>query len=185
MNADHRKNDAAAATMRIDEAAVQAARDHLSDGAVTPGVHPYAGEICRLLNDSLATEWVCTLRYRRHHYTARGLASPAIAGEFLVHANEEQAHADRITERIVQLGGAPDLDPDTLSARSHAEYDASTDLQAMIRANLAAERVAIEVYRQMIQLIGDKDPTTSRMLREILAQEEEHADELSDWMTNA
>jgi bacterioferritin len=180
-----KKNKAAAPTMRIDEAAVQAARNNLSDGAVTPGVHPYAEEICKLLNDALATEWVCTLRYRRHHYTAKGLASPAIADEFLTHANEEQAHADRITERIVQLGGAPDLDPDTLSKRSHAEYDASTELQAMIRANLVAERVAIEVYRQMIQLIGDKDPTTSRMLREILAQEEEHADELSDWMAKA
>lgn len=180
-----KKNKAAAPTMRIDEAAVQAARNNLSDGAVTPGVHPYAEEICKLLNDALATEWVCTLRYKRHHYTAKGIASPAIADEFLAHANEEQAHADRITERIVQLGGAPDLDPDTLSARSHAEYDASTELQAMIRANLVAERVAIEVYRQMIQLIGDKDPTTSRMLREILAQEEEHADELSDWMAKA
>ena len=183
MSTDNKIN--AAPTMRIDESAVDAARNNLADGAVTPSVHPYADEICKLLNDALATEWVCTLRYKRHHYTAKGLASPAIAEEFLVHANEEQAHADRITERIVQLGGEPDLNPDTLSARSHAEYDASTDLQAMIRSNLVAERVAIEVYRQMIQLIGDKDPTTSRMLREILAQEEEHADELSDWMPKA
>ena len=122
------------------------------------------------------------LRYRRHACTAKGLASPKIAEEFLVHANEELAHADLLAERIVQLGGSPDLNPDTLSKRSHADYDDSTDLKAMIRANLVAERVAVETYRQIIQLVADKDPTTKRMLEGILEQEEEHAEELSDWL---
>lgn len=173
---------AGAGSMQLDEAAIERARRQLDDGAVTPSVQPYAAEICKLLNDSLATEWVCVLRYRRHHFTAKGLASPKIAEEFLVHADEELAHADRIAERIVQLGGEPDFDPDTLKRRSHAEYDDSDGLESMIRANLSAERVAIETYRQMIQVIGDKDPTTKRMLESILEQEEEHADELSDWL---
>jgi bacterioferritin len=136
----------------------------------------------KLLNDALATELVCVLRYKRHYFTASGEASPAIAEEFLVHANEESAHADKIAERIVQLGGDPDFNPQTLRERSHADYDESKDLQAMVRANLVAERIAIETYRQMISLIGDKDPTTRRMLEEILADEEEHADELKDWL---
>ena len=110
------------------------------------------------------------------------MSSPAIADEFLVHANEESAHSDKIAERIVQLGGEPDFNPKTLQDRSHAGYDESTDLQAMVRANLVAERIAIETYRQMIVLIGDKDPTTRRMLEEILTDEEEHADELKDWL---
>lgn len=111
--------------------------------------------------------------------------SQPIADEFLVHANEEPSHADRLTERIVQLGGLPLLDPDTLSDRSHAQYDDSQDLGAMIRANLVAERIAVELYRQLITIIGDRDPTTTHLLREILAQEEEHADELSDWLDKA
>jgi bacterioferritin len=123
---------------------------------------------------------VCVLRYRRHHFTADGMASPAIAAEFLVHADEESTHANRIAERIVQLGGSPDFNPATLLERSHAEYDDSSDLREMIKANLVAERVAVEAYRQMILLIGDKDPTTRRILEEILADEEEHADELKD-----
>jgi len=123
------------------------------------------------------------LRYKRHYFTAKGLASPKIAEEFLVHANEETAHGDMLAERIVQLGGEPDFEPTTLVERSHADYDASTDLQAMIRANLVAERVAIEAYSQMIRLIGDKDSTTRRILESILSQEQEHAEELSDWLT--
>lgn len=126
--------------------------------------------------------WVCVLRYKRHYFTANGVASPAIAEEFLVHANEESAHSDKIAERIVQLGGEPDFNPRTLLDRSHADYDEALDLQAMVRANLVAERIAIETYRQMISLIGDKDPTTRRMLEEILTDEEEHADELKDWL---
>ena len=126
---------------------------------------------------------MCTLRYKRHYFTAKGLASPKIAEEFLVHANEETAHGDMLAERIVQLGGEPDFQPSSLLERSHADYDASTDLQAMIRANLVAERVAIEAYSQMIRLIGDKDSTTRRILESILSQEQEHAEELSDWLT--
>lgn len=168
--------------LSLDKEAIRRARNHLESGAVTPSVQPYAKAICKLLNDALATEWICVLRYRRHFFTATGLASPAVAAEFLVHANEEMAHADRLAERIVQLGGEPLLDPATFAARSHAEYDDSTDLGSMIRANLVAERVAVEVYRQMIQIIGDKDPTTKALLQDLLADEEEHADELSDWL---
>ena len=122
------------------------------------------------------------LRYKRHHFTADGLASPKIADEFLVHANEEAAHADRLAKRIVQLGGKPDFSPDSLTRRSHASYDDSTDLKEMIRANLIAERVAIETYSQVIALIGDKDSTTRRLLEDILSEEQEHADELADWL---
>ena len=169
----------------LDEAAIRRARDHLDAGAVTPSAQPHAEAICKLLNDALATEWVCVLRYRRLFFTAKGLASPAVAAEFLVHANEEMGHADRLAERIVQLGGEPLLDPATFAKRSHAEYDDSTDLPAMIRSNLVAERIAVEIYRQLIKLIGDKDPTTKRLLQDILADEEEHADELSDWLERA
>lgn len=171
-----------AARLVLDEQALDAARRSLDDGAVTPGYGPWRDDIVRLLNEALATELVCVLRYKRHHFTAHGLASPAIADEFMVHATEEAGHADRLAERIVQLGGEPDFDPDSLSRRSHADYDAASDLKAMVRANLVAERVAVESYRQMIQLIGDKDPTTRRILEDILADEEEHADELADML---
>lgn len=166
--------------LTLDEGALRAAASDLRDGAVTPSFGPHRDAIVKLLNDALATELVCVLRYKRHHFTAHGMASPAVAAEFMVHANEEAAHADRLAERIVQLGGEPDFAPDTLSERSHADYDTSKDLKAMVRANLVAERVAVESYRQMIALIGDIDPTTRRMLEDILADEEEHADELKD-----
>jgi bacterioferritin len=169
--------------LELDTAALEAAKRSLEKGAVTPSYGPWREDIIKLLNDALATEIVCTLRYKRHYFTAKGLASPKIAEEFLVHANEETAHGDMIAERIVQLGGEPDFAPTTLTSRSHADYDESSDLQAMIRANLVAERVAIEAYGQMIKLIGDKDSTTRRMLESILSQEQEHADELSDWLT--
>jgi len=168
--------------LRLDEQALEAAKRSLEKGAVTPSYGPWREDIIALLNDALATEIVCILRYKRHHFTARGLDSPKVAEEFMVHAQEETAHADQIAERIVQLGGEPDFAPATLLERSHADYDQSLDLQAMIRANLIAERVAIEAYGQMIALIGDKDSTTRRMLESILAQEQEHADELSDWL---
>lgn len=167
----------------LDEAGLEAARKSLDQGAVTPAYGPWREDIIKLLNDSLATELVCVMRYKRHYFTAAGLDSPAIADEFLVHANEESAHADKIAQRIVQLGGKPDFNPDSLTQRSHADYDESLELQDMIRANLIAERVAIEAYSQSIKLIGDKDSTTRRILEEILAQEQEHADELSDWLT--
>jgi bacterioferritin len=168
--------------LQLDEVAIKAAGQHLDEGAVTPGFGPWRDDIVKLLNDALATELVCILRYKRHYFTANGVQSAAIAQEFLVHANEETAHADKIAERIVQLGGEPDFAPSHLLERSHADYDESTELQAMVRANLVAERIAVETYRQMITLIGDKDPTTRRMLEEILADEEEHADELKDWL---
>jgi len=171
--------------MTLNEEAIAQARATPSEGAVTPSVQPYAKRICELLNDALATEWVCVLRYRRHYFTAKGITSPAIAEEFMVHAEEEMKHADSLSERIVQLGGAPMLDPDKLTQRSHADYDESTDLKDMIKANLLAERVAVEIYRQLIALIGDKDPTTIRLLEDILMDEEEHADELADWLEKA
>jgi bacterioferritin len=170
------------APMVLDTTALDAARQSLDQGAMTPSYGPWRDDIIRLLNDSLATELVCVLRYKRHHYTAHGLSSPKIAEEFLVHANEESAHADRLAKRIVQLGGKPDFSPDSLTKRSHAAYDDSTDLKAMIRANLVAERVAIEAYSQIIALIGDKDSTTRRLLEDILSDEQEHADELADWL---
>ena len=168
--------------LALDQSGLDAARSSLDDGAVTPSYGPWRDDVVKLLNDALATELVCVLRYKRHYFTANGVESPAIADEFLVHANEESAHADLIAERIVQLGGEPDFAPGHLLERSHAQYDESTDLQSMVRANLIAERVAVESYRQMISLIGDKDPTTRRMLEGILADEEEHADELKDWL---
>ncbi len=168
--------------LQLDLNALKAAAQNLSDGAVTPSSSAWTQDIIRLLNDSLATELVCVLRYKRHHFTAQGLASPAIAAEFLVHANEEAAHGDRIAKRIVQLGGDPDFSPTTLLARSHAAYDASHDLQSMLRSNLTAERIAVESYRQLIALVADKDPTTRRLLEDILADEETHADELADWL---
>ena len=168
--------------LKLDQGALDAAKNNLEQGTITPAYGPWRDDIVKLLNDSLATELVCILRYKRHHYTAKGLASPAIADEFLVHANEETEHADMIAERIVQLGGEPDYSPSTLLQRSHADYDESKDLKAMIRANLVAERVAIEAYTQMIRLIGDKDSTTRRIIEHILSQEQEHAEELSDWL---
>ncbi len=171
--------------LALNEEALKKAKTSLDDGAVTPhNDGPWVKDIIKLLNDSLATELVCVLRYKRHHYMADGLASPAIAEEFLVHAQEEQAHADRIATRIVQLGGEPDFNPATLIERSHADYNASNDLKEMIRANLIAERVAIEAYSQMVDLVGDKDPTTRRLLEDILRDEEEHADELAALLDN-
>ena len=163
-------NAPASDTLTLDEAGLQAARSSLDDGAITPAYGPHREAIVKLLNDALATELVCVLRYKRHHFMASGLESPKIAEEFMVHATEEAAHAD------------PDFSPSTLLQRSHADYDDSNDLQSMVRVNLIAERIAIEAYRQMISLLADKDPTTRRMLESILAQEEEHADELKDWL---
>ncbi len=172
------------ATLALNEAAIDASRRNLAQGAMTPHYGPWKKDVIQLLNDSLATELVCVLRYKRHHFTAQGLASPKIAEEFLVHANEESGHADRLARRIVQLGGEPDFSPDSLSQRSHAAYDDSPDLKAMIKANLVAERVAIETYSQIISLIGDKDSTTRRLLEDILSDEQEHAEELKGWLAS-
>jgi len=168
--------------LQLDSRAIEAAKKSIEEGAVTPSYGLWRDDIVKLLNDALATELVCVLRYKRHYFTAHGMASPRIAEEFLEHAEAEARHGDRIAERIVQLGGDPDFSPDSLSRRSHADYNNSTDLKAMVRANLVAERVAVETYRQMIELIGEKDPTTRRLLEDVLHDEEEHAEDLRDML---
>jgi len=155
---------------------------NLEQGAVTPGYSANVDEVLHYLNEALATELICVLRYRSHHFMARGIHAKGIAQEFLVHASEELAHADMIAARIVQLGGEPNFSPEGLNARSHVEFTSSKTLGDMIKENLIAERIAIDSYRDLIQYLGDNDPTTSRMLKEILATEEAHADELADWL---
>ncbi|HSG64195.1 MAG TPA: ferritin-like domain-containing protein [Gammaproteobacteria bacterium] len=155
------------------------AREHIEQGAITQGYKADRGVVIKLLNEALATEIICVLRYKRHHFMAVGINAQAVAQEFLQHANEEQQHADQIAARIVQLGGEPDFSPDGLSSRSHAEYMPGQDLVDMIKEDLVAERIAIDSYRDMIGYLGNDDPTTRRMLEEILAMEEEHADDLS------
>lgn len=164
----------------LDTAAIRAAAKNMDDGAVTAGYKGDRKAVIAMLNGALATELVCVLRYKRHYYTAAGLQNGPIKAEFLQHAQEEQGHADLLAERIVQLNGEPDFNPATLMERSHAEYDASPDIQDMIKANLIAERIAIEAYRQMIEQIGETDPTTRHMLVGIMAMEEEHADDMRD-----
>lgn len=154
------------------------ARRHIGEGAVTEDYRADRGVVLRLLNEALATEIVCNLRYKRHYYTAKGLASASIAAEFMAHAREEEAHAERFAERITQLGGEPDFSPEGLAARSHAEYVEGKNLLEMIREDLVAERIAIESYRETIQYLGNDDPTTRRLFEEVLAVEEEHADDL-------
>jgi bacterioferritin len=158
----------------------QNARRQIDDGAVTAGYAADRETVLQLLNDSLATEIVCVLRYRRHYFMARGIHSQSVAAEFLAHSNEEQGHADQIAERIVQLGGEPDFSPGSLAARSHAEYVPGNNLVDMIKEDLIAERIAIDSYRDAIRYLDGQDPTTRRMLEEILAVEEEHADDLAD-----
>ena len=164
----------------IDIAAIRIAAKNMADGAVTIGYQADRKKVLAMLNDALATELVCVLRYKRHYYTASGLQNGPIRAEFLKHATEEQGHADLLAERIVQLNGKPNFNPATLVDRSHAEYDDSDSIQEMIKANLIAERVAIESYRQMIEAIGETDPTTRHMLVGIMAMEEEHADDMRD-----
>jgi bacterioferritin len=154
------------------------ARQHIEQGAVTQGYSADRDTIVKLLNEALATEIICVLRYRRHHFMASGIHAQSVAAEFLQHANEEQGHADQIAARIVQLGGAPNFSPEGLTTRSHAEYVEGGDLIDMIKEDLVAERIAIDSYREMANYAGTKDPTTRRMLEEILAVEEEHADDL-------
>jgi bacterioferritin len=168
----------------FDIAAIRAAAANLNDGAVTDGYQADREAVIQMLNDALATELVCVLRYKRHYFTATGPGVGEIKAEFLEHALQEQQHADQIAERIVQLNGSPNFNPATLAARSHAEYDDADDVQAMIRANLIAERVAIESYRQMIAALGERDPTTRQMLVGIMAVEEEHADDMRDLLSH-
>jgi len=155
------------------------ARHHMENGAVTPGYRANQTTVIKLLNQALATELVCVLRYRRHHFMASGLNARGIAQEFLVHANEEQAHADLLARRIVQIGGEPNFSPEGLLTRSHSEYVEGVTLIGMIEEDLIAERVAIDSYRETINYLESDDPTTRRMLEDILAMEEEHAEDLA------
>jgi len=155
------------------------ARKHIEKGAVTEGYRGDLDTIIRLLNESLATEIVCVLRYKRHFFMASGIHAESVAAEFLQHANDEQAHADQIAGRIVQLGGEPNFNPEGLTTRSHAEYVEGGSLVDMIKEDLVAERIAIDSYGEIVRYIGDKDPTTRRMMEGILAMEEEHADDLA------
>ena len=154
------------------------ARAHMERGAVTEGYGADRETVVKLLNEALATEIVCNLRYRRHYFMASGINAQAAADEFLQHANEEQGHADEIAERIVQLGGAPNFSPDGLLTRSHAEYAEGGSLTEMSKEDLVAERIAIDSYREMVRYLGNDDPTTRRMMEGILAVEEEHAEDL-------
>ena len=155
------------------------ARKHIEQGAVTEGYNADRTQVSELLNAALATEIVCTLRYKRHYYMADGLNASIAAEEFLEHAQQEQQHADWLAERIVQLGGAPNFSPEGLQSRSHAEYVEGETLKDMVREDLIAERIAIDSYREIASYLGDKDPTTRRIMEEILAQEEEHADDMA------
>ena len=158
----------------------QRARQNVENGAVTEGYSADREEIIRLLNASLATELVCVLRYKRHYFMASGVKAQIAAAEFLEHATQEAEHADKLAERIVQLGGEPEFNPDLLSKNAHAQYVAGNTLKEMVYEDLVAERIAVDSYRGIIQYIGDKDPTTRRLFEEILAQEEEHADDMAD-----
>ena len=155
------------------------AREHMEEGAVTPGYRADRDVVLKLLNAALATEIVCVLRYKRHYFMAAGIHAEPVAAEFLQHANEEQGHADEIATRITQLGGAPDLNPAGLLGRSHSEYIEGRTLIDMIREDLVAERIAIDSYAEMARYFGDRDPTSRRMIEGILAKEEEHADDLA------
>jgi len=154
------------------------ARKHIENGAITEGYSADRDTVVKLLNEALATEIICVLRYKRHYFMATGINAESVAAEFLQHANEEQGHADQIAQRIVQLGGAPNFNPDGLTTRSHAEYVEGDTLVDMIKEDLVAERIAIDSYREMINYVNTDDPTTRRMLEGILAMEEEHADDL-------
>jgi bacterioferritin len=161
------------------------ARLNIEKGAITATYSADRVAILKLLNDALATEIVCVLRYRCHYFAARGIYSKGVAEEFLIHSNEELGHVDLLASRIVQLGGEPNFAPDELTQRSHAEFIVGASLEEMITEDLVAERIAIDSYREVLSFIGDQDPTTSHILKSILAVEEEHADELSDLLMDA
>jgi bacterioferritin len=154
------------------------ARQHIEKGAVTEGYKADRETVIKVLNEALATEIVCVLRYRRHYFMASGINADSVAAEFLQHSNDEQGHADLIAQRIVQLGGEPNLNPEGLLTRSHAEYVEGETLMDMIKEDLVAERIAIDSYREIIQYLGNDDPTSRRLMETILAVEEEHADDL-------
>jgi bacterioferritin len=154
------------------------ARQHMEKGAVTEGYKADLKTVLRLLNEALATEIVCVLRYKRHQFMASGLEAQSVAAEFAEHAAEEQQHADMLAQRITQLGGEPDFSPEGLQTRSHSEYVAGSSLLDMVKEDLVAERIAIESYSEMIRFFGDGDPTSRRLMEEILAKEEEHAEDM-------
>ena len=156
------------------------ARREINEGAVTPDYKLDKDHVCKILNEALATEIVCVLRYKFHYFMASGIHKEGVAAEFLQHSKEEQAHADEIAERIKQLGGKPEMNPAVVAARAHAEYAEGESLADMIKENLVAERIAIQTYREMVNYFGEKDPTSRVMMEGILAQEEEHADDMAD-----
>jgi bacterioferritin len=158
------------------------ARKHIEEGPVTEGYRGDRETIVKILNEALATELVCVLRYRRHYFMAEGIHAGPVKAEFLQHANEEQGHADQIAERIKQLGGEPNFNPEGMLSRSHSEYVEGQTLRDMIREDLIAERIAIDSYSEMIRYVGENDITTRRMLESILAVEEEHADDMADFL---
>jgi bacterioferritin len=159
------------------------ARRHMEQGAVTDGYKADRQRVIEVLNQALATELVCTLRYKRHYFAAKGIHSESVKQEFLEHAKEEQEHADWIAERINQLGGVPDFNPDSLLSRSHSEYVEGTDLASMIREDLVAERIAIESYSEIVRWLGNDDPTSRKLIEEILKVEEEHANDMADLLS--
>jgi bacterioferritin len=161
------------------------ARRHIADGAVTEAYKADREQVIKVLNEALATELVCVLRYKRHYFMASGMNADSIKDEFLEHANEEQSHADAICNRIVQLNGEPDLNPKGLADRSHSEYTEGTDLASMIREDLVAERIAIETYAEIVRWLGDGDPTSRRLIEQILEKEEEHAEDLASLLAKA
>jgi bacterioferritin len=156
------------------------ARLHIERGAITDSYKGDVKQVCDVLNQALATEIVCVLRYKRHYYSAKGINKDAVANEFLEHANEEQQHADLISERITQLGGEPNLNPEGLASRAHSQYVEGDNLVDMIKENLIAERIAIESYTEIVRYLGDNDPTSRRVIESILAVEEEHANDMLD-----
>ena len=160
------------------------ARKHIENGAITEGYTADRETAVKILNEALATEIVCVLRYKRHYFMASGIHAEGVAAEFLEHANDEQGHADSIAQRIVQLKGEPNFNPEGLLMRSHAEYVEGTTLTEMIKEDLVAERIAIDSYRDMITYFGNDDPTSRRLMEEILAVEEEHADDLVNLLEN-
>ena len=159
------------------------ARRQIETGAVTAGYQGDAEQVCKVLNEALATELVCVLRYKAHYFAAKGINSEGVKAEFLQHANDEQLHADQLSERITQLNGEPNLNPDGLSTRSHSQYETSEDLATMIKEDLVAERIAIDTYGEIVRWLGEKDPTSRRLVESILEKEEEHANDMNDLLS--
>lgn len=159
------------------------ARKQIEQGAVTQAYQGNAAEVCKVLNEALATELVCVMRYKAHYFMAQGIQSEGVKAEFLQHANDEQMHADQLSERITQLNGEPNLNPEGLSTRSHSQYQTGHDLAEMIREDLIAERIAIETYGEIVRWLGEKDPTSRRLMESILEKEEEHANDMRDLLS--